>query len=117
MNNIEFGIQATIIGISAVFLVLMTVSFVMIALRRLESKIISRRERTTDQASVSAPGEPGSFDDLTTDEQLVAIAAVDAYRKEQVFSESEAIAAIGAVLEDHQHTSNNSDRSASGEDV
>jgi Na+-transporting methylmalonyl-CoA/oxaloacetate decarboxylase gamma subunit len=109
MNHIEFGIQATIIGISAVFVVLMTVSIVMMLLRRMESRVLSRLESGSDQSRSAAQTDTESFDALTTDEKFLAIAAVDAFRKEQALSEPETMAAIGAVLEDQRRHSTNSE--------
>jgi len=109
MNHIEFGIQATIIGISAVFVVLMTVSIVMMLLRKVESSILSRLESGSDQRGSTVQKDIESFDSLTTDEKFLAIAAVDAFRKEQALSEPETLAAIGAVLEDQRRHSTNSE--------
>lgn len=102
MNHIEFGIQAAIIGISAVFLVLMIVSFVMIFLRKLETNLLSRYEQDSGPTASTTQRELESFDNLTDDEQFLAITAVDAYRREEFFSETESQAAIGAILEDQQ---------------
>ena len=117
MNHIEFGIQATIIGISAVFVVLMTVSIVMMLLRRVESRVLSRLESGSDQRGSAARTDIESFDALTTDEKFLAIAAVDAFRKEQALSEPETLAAIGAVLEDQRRHSTNSESHSSEENV
>jgi Na+-transporting methylmalonyl-CoA/oxaloacetate decarboxylase gamma subunit len=109
MANIEFGIQATIIGISAVFVVLMVVSIVMMTLRKVESRVLSRLEGTSDDSSSMGGTQMETFDDLTTDEKLLAITAVDVFRSEQALSESETLAAIGAVLEDQQRNASSSD--------
>jgi Na+-transporting methylmalonyl-CoA/oxaloacetate decarboxylase gamma subunit len=117
MNHIEFGIQATIIGISAVFVVLMTVSIVMMLLRRVESRVLSRLESGSDRGTSPTRGSSESFDTLTANEQFLAVAAVDAYRKEQGLSEPETLAAIGAVLEDKRRHSTNSESHSSEENV
>lgn len=108
MNNIEFGIQATIVGVSIVFMVLMTVSIVMMGLRRLEARVLSRLENGSDRSASTTQEGIESFEALTADEKFLAMAAVDAYRNEKALSEPETLAAIGAVLEDRRRHSTNS---------
>jgi sodium pump decarboxylase gamma subunit len=74
-ENLAFGVQLTITGVTVVFVALVTVALVMIVLRRLDQPEETKKQKAAARAPAAASSTPAPVSDELSPEVMVAIAA------------------------------------------